>query len=384
MKAAVCATGLLLATPLAAVAEEPRAAPPLELETVVAGPAPAELSWAALAGQAVVVEFWATWCAPCVAAMPRWNALVERFAGQPVRFLSVSDEDEPVVRRFLERHELRGWIALDADRSVFEGFEVLSLPQTALVDAEGRLRAVAGPGEVTAEVVQLLLAGETPEVRGPVSAPALGVELDAAGGPRPVFRAVIRPATGQRGMKAGPGTWLALSQRLPSALAAAWRTSDSRLVIECELPETRYDFLFETGRDSELLMQVLRRAIEGSFGLEVVRETRRADGLVLEPVPGGRPELAPAAPDAVFTSASSNGRMELRAASLADLASALEDWLGVPVVDGSGIAGAFDVELTWDPQREDGPRRALAPYGLRLRPAEVTAEMQVVRCAGES
>ncbi len=74
--------------------------------------------------------------------------------------------------------------------------------------------------------------------------------------------------------------------------------------------------------------------------------------------------------------------MKLRAASLADLAAAAEEQLGRLVVDRTGIAGKFDFELRWDPQDDDGLLQALVPHDLRLRPAVVTAEMQVVRCAG--
>ena len=54
-----------------------------------------------------VVEFWATWCGPCIASMPHLAELQEEYADKKVQFISVSDEDLATVERFLKR-EVRG------------------------------------------------------------------------------------------------------------------------------------------------------------------------------------------------------------------------------------------------------------------------------------
>ena len=54
-------------------------------------------------GQVYVVEFWATWCGPCVASMPHLAELQNRYRGQNVQIISVSDEPLETVTGFLER-----------------------------------------------------------------------------------------------------------------------------------------------------------------------------------------------------------------------------------------------------------------------------------------
>lgn len=72
-----------------------------------------------------IINFWATWCAPCVAELPEFNALKRRYATQPVKVILVSldfKEDYPVkLARFLERKKMTPqvvWLS-DTDPNVF-------------------------------------------------------------------------------------------------------------------------------------------------------------------------------------------------------------------------------------------------------------------------
>jgi thiol-disulfide isomerase/thioredoxin len=73
-------------------------------------------------GKTYVVEFWATWCGPCRSSMPHISKVQEQYAGRGVTVLSISDEDESVVREFLAKPEwdekTRYTIGTDPDESV--------------------------------------------------------------------------------------------------------------------------------------------------------------------------------------------------------------------------------------------------------------------------
>ncbi len=132
----------LLSVTASSVQAEPaktRMAPQMAFERVLENGRPAKLD---LRGKAVVLDFWATWCSPCVAAIPKFNRLVAEFKDRPVVFVSVTDEQEDVVRQFLEKHPIQGFVAIDADGSVFRQHNVKGRPFTVLIDRTGRIAAV--------------------------------------------------------------------------------------------------------------------------------------------------------------------------------------------------------------------------------------------------
>ena len=115
-----------------------------------------------LQGSAIVIDFWATWCPGCVAALPHFNELAERFKGQSVRFIAATDEDKTVVLPFLKRRPISAWVGIDARGETFSRFGIDGRPQVALIDANGVLRGILQPSEVTADTVERLVAGHYP------------------------------------------------------------------------------------------------------------------------------------------------------------------------------------------------------------------------------
>lgn len=65
-------------------------APELELLKLLQAPEGIKIDSNSLKGKVVVLEFWATWCAPCIVAMPHLNELADKFKDRPVRFISIT------------------------------------------------------------------------------------------------------------------------------------------------------------------------------------------------------------------------------------------------------------------------------------------------------
>jgi thiol-disulfide isomerase/thioredoxin len=90
-----------------------------------------------------LVDFWATWCAPCRESMPRLQTLWTEYRRRGVELYSVDTDDEAPdreqqVRAFLDRHRLKFPVVLD-DGAATGAFSVSRLPTLLLLDGKGRV-----------------------------------------------------------------------------------------------------------------------------------------------------------------------------------------------------------------------------------------------------
>ena len=93
-----------------------------------------------LGGKVVVVNFWATWCVPCVAEIPGFNRVYHEFSPQGVVMLGVAmdDEGKPVVEPFLKKHPIDYPVALGSD-ALADKFGLAGYPVTLVFDRSGTL-----------------------------------------------------------------------------------------------------------------------------------------------------------------------------------------------------------------------------------------------------
>jgi len=95
-------------------------------------------------GQVVLVNFWATWCPPCVAEMPSLQRLYTAFSGEPFALLAVSmGEGERKIRHFKTTAGIDFPLLLDPASDLSQRWGVDFLPTSYLVDAKGRVRYTA-------------------------------------------------------------------------------------------------------------------------------------------------------------------------------------------------------------------------------------------------
>lgn len=364
--------------PLAADSlEVGEAVPALAVEEMLTGPGPAALT-EALGSEAVVVELWATWCAPCVAAIRDWNEIVDELADEPVRFVSVSDEEAEQVRRFLDRKPIAGWVAIDSDRSIFETFEVRAIPRTVLIDAQGRLQGMAHPNGVTADTVRALVAGRPLEL--PDKPSREQVAMSPEGQPEALYEVSLRPTTREdMYMSMGHGDYDGGGLRPRLLLSYAWDVAPSRLVLETDLPDQRYDFRVRTGeKEPEPARAAARLALEAAFDWSVTTETREREVWLLTRLPGVEPKLEPAVVKS--GTALQNNTLTALSVTTEHLASLLEDVLDQPVVDETGLEGEWEVELQWEKRTADSLQAAVREtLGLDLQPGLREIEVTVVR-----
>jgi peroxiredoxin len=110
-------------------------------------------------GKVVLVNFWATWCPPCVQEMPLLETLYQSLRQRPFVVWAVAmKENRDKVAPFMDKHQLGFPALLDTDGAVSARYGVRGLPATYLIDCTGNLVGqVFGPQEWTSEAIRTLL-----------------------------------------------------------------------------------------------------------------------------------------------------------------------------------------------------------------------------------
>jgi thiol-disulfide isomerase/thioredoxin len=94
---------------------------------------------ARLRGKVVVLNLWATWCAPCVEELPSLLALQQRMPQLAVVAVSI-DQDDAVYRKFLTQHHVSVLTVRDPDMKINQLYGTSLIPETYIIDRSGMIR----------------------------------------------------------------------------------------------------------------------------------------------------------------------------------------------------------------------------------------------------
>ena len=93
-------------------------------------------------GKVILLNFWATWCGPCVGEMPAFEQLQETYGEDLVLLAVNSGEDEGTVKAFLEENGYTFPVALDPRYEVALLYPSDSIPYTVIIGADGKVAAI--------------------------------------------------------------------------------------------------------------------------------------------------------------------------------------------------------------------------------------------------
>ena len=104
-------------------------------------------------GKVVILDFWATWCGPCLQTMPMVEKVAHEFEAEGVQLVAVNlEEPAKQITSTLERHKLHVTVAMDIDGVAATKYQATAIPQTVIIDREGKVaRLFVGGGPKLAD-----------------------------------------------------------------------------------------------------------------------------------------------------------------------------------------------------------------------------------------
>jgi thiol-disulfide isomerase/thioredoxin len=330
-----------------------------------------------------IIDFWGTWCAPCVESIPEITALQQKYKDR-ISFLLVSNEEQLRLERFLQTR--KGFtlpIIVDADESIFNYFNPTSYPRYVFIDENQKVLAITGKESVNDKVISALL--EKKEVAlSNVSEVSFDTSRPLSGNDNLTYQSVLRPyLQGGRTVSNSKFTnseyagrrILAVNLTVPTLLQIAYEGVYTRTVIELKDESINnfdnrsnlycYDLILpkELGPQRFVIMQqdlmrnfphIKADFVEREKKVYVLKITSQ-ELLSKYKTKAGKPDLV-----------SNWNHIAVYNRDFKEVIVWFENYLGVPVITESTLPFNLDVEFNGDMSKIDQVRQALNKIGLDL------------------
>jgi uncharacterized protein (TIGR03435 family) len=372
-------------------------APPLAFSQLYGAPEGTKTDWPSLKGKVVVLEFWATWCAPCIAEIPHLNEFATSLAASNIQFISVDDENPAVVKEFLAKKHMEGWVGIS--KTIFDDYGVQARPTTIVIDTQGHIAATmnpqqlvkdqlialakgkpvvfaSDPGDATMAAAQKVMAEQIAAMKNPAAGSAV----------KPLFEFSIRPGDANAmpmtftGADKETGQSSIDMRNAPLSLLIPWATNlpEDRVSIHGDADKAHYNMhLNAPNLDLDRLAPLLQQAIAAATGVKLTRHSEEEDAFVLQATAQADSKLAKTVSNhgSMCMYDAREGKLTMINTSLDDLAQSLEGALKIPVLNETKIPGEFDAGFSFPKDNFDASKAALeSNLGLTLVKAKRTVE----------
>lgn len=324
-------------------------------------------------GKVVILEFWATWCSPCLTGLKHLNDLKDQL-GDDLEIVAISREAGERQKRFASHTQYPFWFV--EHRPLFDTlFPHRVIPHTVVVGPEGNIAAITAPENITQEIIHDLLKGKVVSLPLKNDTPWSPTELVFKRDSSVVSVFEIQPArtdaptfsrTYNEPPFAGRRTTM-INFRIPNLYRHALQTTVYRMDIPEEGDEQYcVDIVVAPGQEDQLYAHMLD-SLDQYFGWQVDTVVQEVDVWVLTQNEEGV-QLASAQKPGQ-TSASGSGFAN-SGATLADFADYLESFglAGKPVIDETGTGDQlFDISFQFFPENPSTFKKGLREMGLHIK-----------------
>ncbi len=347
-------------------------------------------------GKIVVLDFWATWCIPCIQSFPKLEELQHTFQDY-LQIITITDDPPGRIERFLNKQQMSLPVVIDEKRSLAKIFPHRTIPHAIVIDKTGTVRAITTSSEITKELIEKLISGKEihldekkEDIHFDPSKPLSGNENFTYQITITPFRdgypSMVNPTGGEGSYKGrriiatnlAAKSLIEIACQFPVGTRTIMDVEDKSrlewnrqnaicfdLIVPEELGEKRFD--------------IMRMHLELYFGLEAVIEERVMPAKILQRLHGSTHKPEKAEGDLEPYAAYGGRGLSMKNSPISTLCNFLEGQLNKPLVDETHLPGKYNMEVPWYHENPEQIHAELKNFGLELVDGERKIKVLVLR-----
>lgn len=337
-------------------------------------------------GKYLILNFWGTWCAPCIPEMETLKTLQKEFAAK-VQVLAIANDDRERVKKYLAKRPASVWIASDTSFYLYKQLGFAAVGQSAVLDKDHRVIAVVRTDSINRQWMQRLVRGEKIRSNADIMEEYTGKEkedwfgIDSIQGSAVSLRSYL-PGTAPMGQifKEGPFANRRISFLNITPLVMykeAFLVNDyviegveEKMVSGFSDREQKFcfDILVPPGKEDSLRV-IMQRQLNLLLPVKARVEKRKLPVYLLKIKTGEQPNLTVSLSGKSSSSFSGKG-FTGTAIPVSEYASYLSNELGKTVLDETGLTGKYDMETVNETRSWPSIKAGMDKLGLSLEKAE--------------
>mgnify|MGYP000288925557 CR=1 FL=1 len=332
----------------------------------------------------IILDFWATWCGPCITSFPKMSTFQEEF-GKQLKVIAVTDESPERIEAFLKNRPQQFAMAIDADKTINSYFTHVYIPHYVILDKNKVVKAIVNSDFITKENITKLISGEEITFKEKKENISFDPNKPLGTTDKPIiYQSSLLPYNPDMQSMTNTGSLssnrlFTLNTTFTSMLRTAYQYSYNRTKENLKHPE-KYTFTKENRYSYEMIypdhlyeqrLELMKNDIKILSGLSAKIETQMTDVYILQKIPSTKKTIpiSTQQPNPDRTLRYGEG-ITLQGEPMERLRGYYEEVIQFPVVDETGYDNVYDITVKWFEENKKQGLAELTKYGLQLKKAK--------------
>lgn len=338
-------------------------------------------------GKILIIEFWGTWCRPCIPALQHLDEIKNKFPDD-VFVVGVSDDSKERLTKFLTKRAVSVPLASEKDTKLGGIFSFRAVPHTIIADKNGKIIAITSPNEVTEGKIKEIIEGKKPDFKLKEEK-EFDAKIDYFGADESTDYSIIQkafiqgfPSFSNRGKGIFKDRRISCINLLPSSiLQLAFKKSFETTIVNLSKekqafkPENLYCFdIIVKDSDKANLYKIMQVETQKLLGMKANIEKRVVDVYVLKKVA----DILKESTKKESSGESSGKGIKAEFIEMDFLVSFLANELQKPVVDETNLKGKYDINFEFASEDPTSLKKVLESLGLKISKERREVEMLII------